>query len=118
MAKANDLKALQTKLKDLDSQKLLLLRKQIEIQEELNKTNRKCDVIEKQIEQLTKDFTVTEHALLRYCERTYNIDLNEVSKKIVESESLKRYSLYGNGEYPLGNGLKMIVKDKIIITIK
>lgn len=118
MAKANNLKALQTKQKDLDSQKLLLLRKKVEIQEELNKTNKKYDVITKQIEQLTKNFTVTEHALLRYLERIYNIDLNAISKKIVESESLKRYDIYGNGEYPLGNGLKMIVKDKIIVTIK
>ena len=118
MAKANDLKALQIKQKDLNSQKLIFLRKKVELQEEINKTNKKYDVITKQIENLTKDFTVTEHALLRYCERTYNIDLNEVSKKIVESESLKRYDLYGNGEYPLDNGLKMIIKDKIIITIK
>lgn len=118
MAKANDLKALQIKQKDLDSQRLILLRKKVEIQEELNKTNKRHDVITKQIEQLTKDFTVSEHALLRYCERTYNINLNEVSKKIVKSESLKRYDLYGNGEYPLGNGLKMIIKDKIIVTIK
>ena len=81
MAKANDLKALQIKQKDLDSQKLLLLRKMAEVQEELNKTNKKYDVITKQIEHLTKDFTVTEHALLRYCEKTYSINLNEVSKK-------------------------------------
>ena len=33
MAKANDLKALQIKQKDLDSQKLLLLRKMAEVQE-------------------------------------------------------------------------------------
>ena len=118
MAKANDLKTLQIKQKDLDSQKLILLRKKVELQEELNKVSKKHDVISKQIEQLTKDFTVSEHALLRYCERTYNINLDEVSKKIVESESLKRYDLYGNGEYPLGNGLKMIIKDKIIVTIK
>lgn len=118
MAKANDLKALQMKQKDLDSQKLILLRKMAEVQQELNKVHKNYDVISKQIDQLTKDFTVTEHALLRYCERIYNIDLNEMSKKIIESESLKKYDLYGNGEYPLGNGLKMIIKDKIIVTIK
>ena len=118
MAKANDLKALQIKQKDLDSQKLILLRKMAEVQEGLNKVHKKYDVISKQIDQLTKDFIVTEHALLRYCERIYNIDLNEMSKKIIESESLKRYDFLGNGEYPLRDGLKMIIRDKIIVTIK
>jgi uncharacterized protein YeaC (DUF1315 family) len=118
MAKANDLKALQMKQKDLDSQKLMLVRKMAEVQQELNKVHKNYDVISKQIDQLTKDFTVTEHALLRYCERIYNIDLNEMSKKIIESESLKKYDLLGNGEYPLRDGLKMLIRDKIIVTIK
>jgi deoxyribodipyrimidine photo-lyase len=46
------------------------------------------------------------------------IDLNEMSKKIIESESLKKYDLLGNGEYPLRDGLKMLIRDKIIVTIK
>jgi len=41
-----------------------------------------------------------------------------MSKKIIESESLKKYDLLGNGEYPLRDGLKMLIRDKIIVTIK
>ena len=118
MAIANDLKALQTKQKDLDEQKLFILRKIVELQEQQNKIHRQYDAVTKQIENITKNFTVTEHALLRYIEKTYNIDLNETSKTILESESLKRYDTIGNGEYPINNGLKAVVKDKIIITIK
>jgi len=47
MAKANDLKALQMKQKDLDSQKLMLVRKMAEVQEELNKVHKNYDVISK-----------------------------------------------------------------------
>lgn len=118
MAKGNDLKALQQKQKDLSNQKLELLRKQVELQTQINTVSNKERQIEKQISELTKDFTVSEHALIRYCEKKYNINLNEISKEILDSESLHKYNTLGNGEYPLKDGLKMIVKDKIIVTIK
>jgi predicted nuclease with TOPRIM domain len=118
VAKANDLKALQIKEKNLDSEELVLLQEKVKIQEQLNKVSQKKASIKKQIENLTKDFTVSEHALLRYIEKTYNINLNDISNNILKNESLEKYDFFGNGEYPLNKGLKAVIKDKVIVTIK
>ena len=118
MAKANDLKALQIKEKNLDSEKLVMLQQMATLQESINKIGQKQNAIKKQIENLTKDFTVSEHALLRYIEKTYNINLNDISNNILKNESLEKYDLFGNGEYPIAKGMKAVIKDKVIVTIK
>ena len=111
-------KSIANKRKNLESEELVLLQKKVKIQEQLNKVNQKKASIKKQIENLTKNFTVSEHALLRYIEKSYNINLNDISNNILKNESLVKYDLFGNGEYPINKGLKAVIKDKVIVTIK
>lgn len=51
-------------------------------------------------------------------EKSYNINLNDISNNILKNESLEKYDLFGNGEYPINKGLKAVIKDKVIVTIK
>lgn len=53
---------------------------------EINANKINLNMVEKQITDLTpeKGTTITEHALLRYCERYRGIDLEEVHKEIMD----------------------------------
>ena len=60
---------------------------------------------------------VSEHAILRYLERTMELDIKAIEKEILTDETLKQYRTLGNGKYPVANGYKAIIKDNVVITI-
>ena len=65
--------------------------------------------------------TVSEHALLRYCERVLNIDLEEAKQAILSDSVVDLMAKLGNnnGEYPVKEGgFKIVVKNKTVVTIK
>ena len=76
----------------------------------------------KKIEEMKKlkngnKIIVSEHAILRYLERTMELDIKAVEKEILTDETLKQYRTLGNGKYPVANGCKAIIKDNVVITI-
>lgn len=77
----------------------------------------------KKIEEEMKKFKngnkiiVSEHAILRYLERTMGLDIKAIEKEILTDETLKQYRTLGNGKYPVENGCKAVIKDNVVITV-
>lgn len=64
-----------------------------------------------------KDVVVTEHAIIRYLERVMGLDLDQLKSEIL-SDSLKhQVKAMGNGKYPIGNGVKIVVKDNAVVSV-
>jgi len=60
---------------------------------------------------------VSEHALLRYLERKYNLDLEDIKREILTNDNVIMIKNMGNGKYPISDGLKAVVKNNTVITI-
>jgi archaellum component FlaC len=114
------LKGLKTQLSKLlgeaDSLKLELGNKNREYNHKLENIKKLKDKI-KSIES-TKEFKVSEHAIVRYFERIKGYNIEEIEKEIL-TESIKQSAeiLGGNGKYP-NDGYHVVMKDYCIVTIE
>ena len=61
--------------------------------------------------------TISEHALLRYCERVMGINMDEVKQKIL-NDRVKTFitQLGGSGQFPAG-GFHVVMKNNVVTTI-
>lgn len=60
---------------------------------------------------------VSEHAMLRYFERKLGFDLKEIEKKILTPEVIKYMEEFGDGQFPNGDDILLVVKNKTVTTI-
>lgn len=86
--------------------------------------NRAADTAAKIVQRLREQIAlgsqepqVTEHALLRYIERTYGVDLDDIRKIILTPEMDKAIRTLGSGKYPLPGGGKAVVKGFSIVSV-
>ena len=63
---------------------------------------------------------VTDHAILRYLERSSGLDFQQTKQRILTPRLVAAIQKLGNGEIPLSDGSNMIavVKNNTVITIK
>jgi len=113
---AHELKSLKTRhsklsaeMDGINAEESLLAEKKRTIKKALERAAKK-------IEANTKKIQMTEHALLRYYERRFSLDLEEQTAEIIK-EIQKMGDLSENGKFPIGNGLRAVVKDSVIVTI-
>lgn len=87
---------------------------------ELTQKEKQIHRLEREIKNLTsKELTVSEHAILRYCERVLNIDIEEIRNNILNDELKRQVSVLGNnGTYPVEGTYQAVIRDGIIVTIK
>lgn len=64
-----------------------------------------------------REVVVTEHAVLRYIERAMGVDIDHIKDQILTSETRRLIENLGNGKYPIGNKLRVIVKNNTIISV-
>lgn len=64
-----------------------------------------------------KDIVVSEHAQLRYCERVLGCDLEAVKADILSAKMLKCAETLGNGTFPVRDGIRAVVKDRVVVSI-
>lgn len=114
-----NIKSLQTQVNklrlDRDAKKLEIAR----FQRELEATNKSIRDIEDRIKRAegSGDIIITEHAILRYCERVMMIDMNKVREQIVTPEIEQMVaSLGGNGRYP-NKGFHLVMQENKVVTI-
>jgi len=113
------------KLKELQSRKAkievsipLLQKEAQEKQREFSKAQTKLNEINQEIKKLkSSEPVVSEHALLRYLERKYNLDLEDIKREILTNDNVIMIKNMGNGKYPISDGLKAVVKNNTVITI-
>lgn len=117
MSKSSKLKQLQSSLnlakKDLSTQK----KQSSEINHKIVATKRKIGNIKNEINILTRNVVISEHALLRYLERVKFVDIEAIKKEILADDKIVNaiHSL-DSGSFPI-QGCRLIVKDKVIKTI-
>lgn len=88
------------------------------IQDKYNLIKQQIKDIKDKIKNIKKDKVIlTEHALFRYIERFYEIDINKIKDEILSDKAINKVLTCGDGTYPLQNGMKIIVKNNTIVTI-
>ena len=110
--KINDLKQrkaeLDLKLDDLLSQKRKIENTLVDYRVERDKVNR-------QIKVSRKPLTISDHALIRYLERSVGVNTDEIRQSILDT--IGSVSKLGNGKFPIGDGIRAVVKDRVVVTI-
>jgi hypothetical protein len=64
-----------------------------------------------------KEPVVTEHALLRYCERVLDVDLDNVRRQILTPKLIEAIDFAGTGRFKLGNGIEICFRDRVVTSI-
>ena len=117
-ASGHDLKALQVRRIKLEAELK-------QVRQEISRTSRReneikqtIDTIEKQIKHLTTVRpTVSEHALIRYVERVLDVDMEDLSTRILSPETLATIKAIGSGRIPYGDHYELIVKNNVVVSI-
>lgn len=114
-----ELKKLQSLLIKQKSEIDLIKRERQLINERLSVAERNLKNTEEELKKLKtgNKIIVSEHAVLRYLERTMELDLKAVENEILSKEVVSQYRTLGNGKYPVSNGCKAVIKDNIVLTI-
>ena len=114
-----ELKKLQSLLIKQKSEIDLIKRERQLINERLSVAERNLRNTEEELKKLKtgNKIIVSEHAVLRYLERTMELDLKAVENEILTEETVKQYRMLGNGKYPVSNGCKAVIKDNVVLTI-
>lgn len=114
-----ELKKLQSLLIKQKSEIDLIKRERQLINERLSVAERNLRNTEEELKKLKTEnkIIVSEHAVLRYLERTMELDLKAVENEILSEEVVSQYKTLGNGKYPVSNGCKAVIKDNVVLTI-
>lgn len=114
-----ELKKLQSLLVKQKSEIDLIKRERQLIDERLSTAERNLRKTEDELKKLKtgNKIIVSEHAVLRYLERTMELDLKAVENEILTDETVRQYRTLGNGKYPVSNGCKAVIKDNVVLTI-
>lgn len=115
------IKQLNSQLSTLEGNRKALNIQCAQIQQNLSENKKQIAKIKKAIDDLkikeSQELTITEHALLRYCERILGINIEDIKKEILTPELNKLVDTLGTtGTYSYKKYQLKIV-DKCIITI-
>jgi DNA-nicking Smr family endonuclease len=116
------LKGLYTLLQKSQADRELARQEMKAVQEKLTIINSQIKNLTDQIKKYEEDkkieITITEHAINRYLEYKYNLNMEEIINEIVPNSSVEQYNKLGNGKYPTStNGIIVVLKDNTAITI-
>lgn len=112
-------------LKQLQSRRTKLLASIKVAEEDSKEKNRLCSQLKEQLKAINQKITdlenseviVTEHAIIRYLERAMGLDLEQIKREILSERNEALIEQLGSGKYPIGSGLKAVVKGKAIVSI-
>ena len=91
-----------------------------EIKEKQKSLSKKMSVIDKLKNELNglKIVDVSDHAIVRYMERSISVDVDEIKDSIIGDEFVSMVGKYcGKGKFPLKNGMTAVVENYVIVTI-
>lgn len=82
------------------------------------KLHREITDIKSQISRATAEAPiVSEHAILRFAERCGLIDVKAIVGEILTADTVQRIRQLGSGKYPIGHGLRAVVKNNVVVTV-
>lgn len=117
---SSELKALNTRLKEAEVDLSIAMDNAREANRVTDRARTKVNTIKGQIaalEESTKDVIVTEHAILRYIERVYGIDLEEIRETMLSGGVRELIDQFGSGKIPCEGG-RLIVKNRTVVTVE
>jgi len=113
----HELKALQVQLSKAKADEQVKREAMISAQREHKEVSDRIAVLNSRLSEAMKEPVVTEHALLRYVERVYGINLEEIKASILTPTTVKAIKTLGSGKYPLTSGGKAVVKGMSVVSI-
>lgn len=66
----------------------------------------------------SKKIQVTDHAAMRYMQYIMRIDVEAIKEKIATPYLVDLYSQMGDGTFPNGDGLNVVIKNGVAVTVK
>ena len=117
MNSQHTLKELQTRKAKLQAELTRLNQEKGDIYKACKDTGKKIFGIVKQINNISANPMVIEHAVLRYLERIDGINIAAVKEKILNPKILKQINTLGSGKYPLIDKHLAIVRNKTIVSV-
>lgn len=112
------LKGLQVTLREYEQQLQDLKKRQKELSQDVERKARQVESAKARIRELTrKTIVVSEHALLRYIERVYNLDLKAVARHVLPEEVEKQVRVLGDGVYPVSETHKVRIQGGTVVTV-
>ncbi len=114
-------KQLKTRITKLAVEKDSLIKETNTLHTKITNIKKEITKLNELLEQLSKNTTgkieVSEHFLLRYCERVLAIDLKPI-KKLIETQVQPVCDILGgSGTFPLEGKYKVVIKDNTAVTI-
>lgn len=115
----HDLKRLQTRRRELSAEIGLIHDEIATAQRDMAEKRKRLATIDQQIEAATvKEPIVTDHAMLRYCERVMGVNLNDIKKRVLCDEMAGLIDKLPSGKFPHPDGFRVVVKNRTVVTIE
>jgi hypothetical protein len=89
------------------------------IKMELMTKEKQIKEVEKKIQNLQgcdENIIVSEHAIVRYLERVYGLDLEKIKHEIIPEKTITQAKMVGNGRYKVDD-YTLLIKDNVVITV-
>ena len=120
---SHDLKYLQSRLTEAESEIASLKERRAAIDRDLTAKGSQAADLRKRIAELqdgAKDIVISEHAMLRYIERVIGLDLKQLQAIIIPDDLREKIRTLGSGEYSHENPngkYKLRVKNNTVVTV-
>ncbi len=112
------LKQLQTRLSKLQAEEEFLKIDSKEAQRKLSQCQARMAKVKEEMDTLKEvELIVSEHAVLRYMERAMDMNIDMIKEAIQNNKMIKSAHSMGDGKYPMGDGLKAVIKDGVVVSI-
>lgn len=118
MIKSQIIDNLKKKSRELQQEISSILKQEKQLHDEILRKRVELSKIDKKLSNLTKDFKISDHALLRYFERVYmkKDKLNEVKSELMNR--VKEYSELGDCDIKIDKKYIAVIRDNVLVTIK
>lgn len=113
------IKHLQTAIKKANLEKEQLAQEAKLLKNKIDKSNSLIKKYQKELNELiasSDTLLVSEHAILRYLERVYKLNLSKIEKEIVSPKIIQQVKDLGNGTYH-DNNIAIKVIDNVVVTV-
>lgn len=62
--------------------------------------------------------SITDHAIVRFLERRYKIDMDAIRKAILPDQVRAQFELLGNGRFPIDEELCVVINQGRVVTVR
>ena len=90
------------------------------LQSKIDKNANHLKKFHEEMQKLSQDLdtvVLSEHALIRYLQRVYKLDLEKIEQEIITPELINSVAEFGNGTYTSDGAYSVKVVDGVIVTI-